>query len=136
MVQKLETGAWRANEGRGGPSLIIKLRDGLASVRLGQIEYVAYRDHALTFVLTDGRTVRSRILKGSFARVADESLSDERFVRPHESFVVNMDHVSAMTANEFEMQSGETVPISKRAYQRVREDFVRYMVGDHREWIL
>ncbi len=136
MLQKIEMGTWRTSDGRGGPSLLVKLRDGLASVRLGQIEYVAYRDHALTFVLVDGREIRSRILKGSFARVSDESLSDARFVRPHESYVVNMDHVQSMTANEFEMRSGTTVPISKRAYQRVREEFVRYMVGEHRERIL
>ena len=115
----------------GSLKILVKQRDGLVCVPLDCVEYVSYRDRVLTFVLSGGREVRSRSLKEPFAKVVEAVLSGKQFVRPHESYVVNMNYANAMTATDFEMRSGVRVPISKRVYQRIREAYVQYVVdGD------
>ena len=110
-------------------NLLVKQHNGMACVRLDQVEYAAYKERVLTFVLCDGRTVRTRSLKEPFSKIVEIAFLDARFVRPHESYVVNMEYINAITASDFEMKDGTRVPISKRVYRRVREEFIQYMTG-------
>lgn len=110
-------------------NLLIKRKEGMSNIRLHQIEYVEYRDHQLKFYLSDGKVIPSRVIQDSFSSVVEHTLADARFLKPHASYAVNMDHVSGMSSREFEMQSGALVPISKRVYSQVRRRFVDYMVS-------
>ncbi len=117
-------------------NVLIKRKDGLANVGLHQIEYVEYKDHALTFYLSDGRTIPSRVIHESFSWVVENTLNDPRFVKPHSSYVVNMHHVKAMTGKEFEMDCGAQIPISKRVYSEVKQQFINYMTQKNGACIL
>ena len=109
-------------------NLLVKQHNGMSCVRLDQVEYAAYKERVLTFVLNDGRTVRTRSLKEPFSKIVEMVFQDARFSRPHESYMVNMEFINTITASDFEMKCGARVPISKRVYKRVREEFVAYMV--------
>ncbi len=109
-------------------NVLIKRRDGLANVGLHQIEYVEYRDHTLVFYLADGRNIPSRVIQESFSWVVENTLNDPRFLKPHASYAINMDHVAGMNNHEFQMVSGAKIPISKRIYSQVKQSFIEYMV--------
>lgn len=108
--------------------LLIKRKEGLSNVGLHQIEYVEYRDHALSFHLNDGRVIASRVIQQSFSWVFENTLDDPRFIKPHSSYAVNMDRVMSIGAKEFEMESGAVIPISRRIYANVKQQYVDYMV--------
>ncbi len=112
-------------------NLLIKRRDGLSNIALHQIEYIEYRDHALTFHLRDGQAVEGRTMNESFSQIMEKSLTDARFIKPHASFAVNMDLVRSMNAKEFEMDSGVVIPISKRMVKEVRERFLAYSIEEN-----
>lgn len=108
--------------------VLVKFKGGLANIGMHQIEYIEYRDHMLVFHLTSGETISSRVMQESFSSIAERTFNDERFVKPHASYVVNMDHVEGMNNNEFEMRSGAVVRISKRILSQVKQQFIDYMV--------
>ncbi len=120
--------ALRRLEQSAGKNVLIKRKDGLTNIAMHQIEYVEYRDHALSFALRDGEMVPSRTIQQSFGWVADNVLNDPRFLKPHSSFIVNMDYVATLNAKEFVMASGTLIPISKRVYAAVRQQYIDYMV--------
>ncbi len=128
--------ACRKLERAASKNLLVKRKDGLANIALHQIEYVEYRDHALTFYLHDGRSINSRIVRESFSSIVGEKLSDPRFIKPHAAFVVNMDRVAALSAKGFEMDSGMIVPVSKREYVEVKRQFTEYMVKQNGSFTL
>ncbi len=109
-------------------NVLIKRKDGLANIGLHQIEYVEYRDHTLIFQLVDGRTIPSRVIQESFSWVVENTLNDPRFLKPHASYAINMDHVAGMSSTEFQMSTGMKIPISKRVYTQVKQAFIDYMV--------
>lgn len=51
------------------------------------------------------------------------------FVQCHKSFVVNLDHVVRVSAEEVVLKSGGTVPVSRRRSKDVREAWKLYLLG-------
>ena len=58
----------------------------------------------------------------NFALLCD----DERFVRSHKSFLVNLDYVQAIVATVITLDSGEEIPISKNAHE-IKARFASYV---------
>jgi DNA-binding LytR/AlgR family response regulator len=88
-------------------------------------------NHTMTFHLTTGKKLTTMVLRESFAQLTECYLQDFRFLKPHASFVLNMDHVQIITPKEFEMLDGGIVPISRRAYAAARKRFTEYILARH-----
>ncbi len=112
-------------------NVMLRVKGGIAYVRYHQIMYIEYINHAMTFHLATGKSFITMVMRESFSNYIDMHLQDPRFIKPHASFVVNMDFVQLITTKEFEMINGEKIPISKRAYTNVRRKFINYMVSRH-----
>lgn len=90
----------------------ISFNNSLRSVRCSQLLYLSSEQHVVNFHLKNGEILKS------YGRLDDivMQLPAEAFVRCHQSFIVNLNHVTGMTANEFAL-GGIKVPIS-RSYSR------------------
>ncbi len=110
-------------------TVVVRGKQGPVQIALREIEYVEYRNHALAFHTTDGRTFPSCVLRTSFTDIAAASFSDARFIRPHEAYIVNMDAVGGINDREFVLRSGASVPISRRVYREVRRQYAAHMAG-------
>lgn len=51
----------------------------------------------------------------------------KQFCRCHQSYLLNLDWVKYLEAKEFVLKNKEIIPISRTKYQKVKEDFIRYM---------
>lgn len=109
-------------------NVMVRVKGGLACIRYHQISYIEYMNHTMTYHLTSGKALTTMVLRESFTDFTQHYLKDRRFIKPHASFVLNMDHVQVISAKEFELVGGEIVPISKRAYAQVRKQFMEYML--------
>jgi len=54
---------------------------------------------------------------------------DERFVKCHKSYIVNLRWVRRMAYGYFELENGDIVPISQRRQKQTKEAFLRYICG-------
>lgn len=57
--------------------------------------------------------------------VIEKELDDKRFLRCHQSFLVNMDHIKQID-KQFLLKNGETIPIRQRGVKPVRDAFMEY----------
>ncbi|MDD3219583.1 MAG: LytTR family DNA-binding domain-containing protein [Lachnospiraceae bacterium] len=50
----------------------------------------------------------------------------DNFLRPHKSYLVNMNAVSYFSAKEMILYDGTVIPVSKRRYQKTKEAYLAY----------
>ncbi len=128
LITSLEKACQRVRQAEDS-QVLIRLKGGVACIQYHQINYIEYMNHTITYHLTTGKNVTTMVLRESFTDCMKQVLKDPRFLKPHASFVVNMDHVQVMTAREFEFADGKFVPISKRAYAQVRREYMEYVLS-------
>lgn len=94
---------------------------------LSQICYVEVTGHTLHYHTTGGKVIHSKVLRIPFEQAASELLADPRFLRPHQSYLVNGACISRMTARELQLTNGERIPISRLRLNEMRGAYMEYL---------
>lgn len=102
--------------------LTFKTHGQLRRLEYNQIEYIESRARACHIFATD----RKCYVTVSKLNDLEEKLSDKRFLRCHQSFLVNMDHIQS-AGDSFVMESGEVAPIRCRDAKQIREKYENYI---------
>ena len=99
--------------------------NSLHTVRCSQLLYLTSDKRIVNFYLTNGETLKS------YGKIDDfvTQLPAEVFVRCHQSYIVNLKHVTGMTAGEI-MLGEEKVPISRNYAELAREKYRVQVFGD------
>lgn len=108
---------------------MIKTHEGLIVLKLSEIMYCEYSNHVVTYTLVDGRTLTTKVIKGSFAQHVEGLLQYDRFVKPHVSFVVNMSHVVGFSKTRFTLRNGQSVLIAAKHYSAVRDIYMNFIAN-------
>lgn len=97
----------------------------LHTVRCSQILYLTSDKHIVNFHMINGQTLKS------YGKLDDfiTQLPSEVFVRCHQSYIINIKHVTGMTTSEFILGDLE-VPISRKYSVQAREKYHVEMFGD------
>lgn len=80
--------------------------------------------------MTDGRLIRSVILRGAFEQEISPLIDDSRFVHCQKSYIVNMNHVRIMENDRFRLKDGQIIPISKRMYQDTKKKYMTFLLRE------
>ncbi len=108
---------------------VIKVREGMRVLRISEILYCEYSNHTVTYTLVGTRTVTTKVIKESFTQYTERLLKNERFVRPHVSYVVNMDYIESFTKTSFTLRNGQSIPIVAKKYSAVRDRYINYLMA-------
>ncbi len=111
---------------RNAKIFMLKTKDGSKAIPFHRIVYCELKDRTLRCVTADDKKHDSTTLRVSFEEAVSPLLSDSRFIRPHTSFVVNMDYVRSIEGNTLSMRIGGSVPIAQRAKGEVKEKYLQY----------
>ncbi|MCL2169468.1 MAG: LytTR family DNA-binding domain-containing protein [Defluviitaleaceae bacterium] len=58
-----------------------------------------------------------------------EVISDERFVKTHRSYLVNLAHIKRVTRTEIILDNGATLPLSRRLHKDINNALMKYITG-------
>ncbi|MBP1762937.1 MAG: response regulator of the LytR/AlgR family [Firmicutes bacterium] len=103
--------------------IVIKTPFSLSRIFLHQLIYVEVIRRTVFFHLTDGTTIESN---RTIAQVEDVLLSDKRFIKPHRSYIVNLDHIKKLSQNSFTTASNLSVPISRNVLKEVKQAYINH----------
>ncbi len=103
--------------------LYIKQRHATVAIRLETILYMEKAGRKITIHVTEGEDI-------CFYSKYDSVMPmlDERFVHPHESYVINMQHIYRLGRQEAVMAGGHKIEMGGRCFGRLKrayDDFVR-----------
>lgn len=102
------------------PSLILNCADEKKKLYLSQIAAIEAQGHYLIFHTTTGQLQQKASLSSLAGHLGDS------FVMSHRSFYVNLAHLLRISRTECTLDTGLTVPVSRGAYKKLNEQFIRY----------
>ena len=102
--------------------LTIKSQSKLYHIAYRDIEYIESQGRSCHIFTTNGKCYATN------SKLSDlqNELNDKRFLRCHQSFLVNMDHIQSADEN-FIMDSGDSVSIRRRNYHEIKENYEKYI---------
>ena len=93
-------------------------------VRFRDIRYIEVRDHRAILHTREQELAVWRSLDE-----LEEEMSDERFLRCHRSYLVNLEHVKTLEKYAFLMDCGDLAPISRQKIQSVQKKYREWLAG-------
>lgn len=100
-------------------------KNTLHTVRCSQILYLTSDKHIVNFYLTNGKILKSYGKMDDFVT----QLPVDAFVRCHQSYIINLNHVTGMSNGEFALGDVK-VPVSRKYSVVAREKYHIEMFGD------
>ncbi len=125
--------ALTALKARNSNTFLVKTKNGAEAIPFHRIVYCELVGRALCCVTADGKKHGSVTLRVPFEKSVAKLYTDGRFVRPHVSFVVNMDYVARLKGDALVMKTGEEIPITHRAAGEIKEKYLKHFFAGDRE---
>lgn len=104
-------------------SLILRCKSGITRVELKTLEYCEVIHRTLFFHLTSGKVLECT---GSLDELCVQLKPYENFVRPHRSYLVNLEHVQSLSSRAVTMSCLTEIPIPRSKYNDVKNMFLEY----------
>lgn len=104
-------------------SLILRCKSGISKINLEKLEYCEIISHTLFFHMENGVVMESI---GSLDDLCGQLAQYENFLRPHRSYVVNMEYVSNISYKAITMDSRTQIPIPHGKCSEIKERYLEY----------
>ena len=124
--------AFSCMEMRKTPVYLVKTKEGLVSVPYTKIEYIESASRIQEVHLTDGELLKSIFMRKSFEEEIKDLSKDKNFMQVHKSFLINMEHIKRLDGNCVIMDSGMSVPVSKKNITNVKREYLLFVSQQYR----
>lgn len=104
-------------------SFLIKTKTGLTRVYINKLEFAEVIGRNIFYHLTDGAVIEA---VGSMSELEKELLSNPYFIKPHRSYIVNMEHIETLKQREIKMRSLSSVLVAKANYSYVKSAYIAF----------
>lgn len=105
-------------------SLIIRSKSGIARIGLDKLEYCEVIGRTLLFHLENGEVLESI---GSLDKLCSELTQYKNFLRPHRSFLVNMEYIQNISGKAIIMNCQTEIPVPHGKYSEVKKSYLEYV---------
>ena len=104
-------------------SLILRCKTGVARIELEQLEYCEVIGRTLMFHMAGGRILEGT---GSLDRLCSELTDYTCFLRPHRSFLINMEYIRGISYRGIRMASSADIPIPHGKLSEIKSRYLEY----------
>ncbi len=104
-------------------SLIVRCKTGITRIELEKLIYCEVRGRTLLFCMEQGETLES---VGKLDELSGQLEKYRNFLRPHRSYLINMDYIRSLSSKNIQMQNGEEIPIPHGKYSDIKERYLEY----------
>lgn len=104
-------------------SLILRCKSGVARIDLKKLEYCEVMGHTLLYHLENGEILESN---GSMDELYRKLAEYDDFLRPHRSFVINMEYIQNISYNAITMDNHAKIPIPHGKCSEIKKKYLDY----------
>ena len=119
---RLMDSAVAACEKEQGESLILRCKNGITRIELRQLEYCEVIHRTLFLHLTSGNVLES---VGSLDDLSKQLEPSGFFLRPHRSYLVNLDYIQSLSSHSITMSCLAEIPLPRGKYHEVKEAYLK-----------
>ncbi len=109
-------------------TILINCNRQVRSLRLSNILYISSSNHNLIFCMKDNELIEVRGKLDNY----EAKLPQAMFFRCHQSYVINLRHCSALTANGFHL-CDKVIPVSRSYQKEAMSRFSRNLISEFGE---
>lgn len=103
---------------------VLKNRKGVARVLFSAVEYVEVVNKTVSFHLADGAVFE---VTATFSDFEEKFLPKQEFLKPHRSYLANLNYVQAIGSDCIVMKSGHHIPVSRRRRNQVQDAYMHFV---------
>lgn len=98
---------------------------GLQNILLSNLVYVEAMGRKVLYHLTSGRTLEC---SARFSEVCDTLLKHNFFIKPHRSYVINMNYINTIENTEITLQTSDTIPIAQGKGKEIKDCYLDFQM--------
>lgn len=104
--------------------LVFKSKTGITKIALLKLEYCEVINRKITLHLTNGEEYECNLKMNEL----EEKLKEYgMFLKPHRSFLVNMDYIQTLTAQSIVLEGGIKIPVPREKYAQIKQTYMEYI---------
>ena len=104
-------------------SLVLRCKSGIERIDLERLEYCEVIGRTLVFHMAGGRVLEST---GSLDSLSAELETYGNFLRPHRSFLVNMEYIQGVSYRGIRLSSLAEIPIPHGKLSEIKNRYLEY----------
>lgn len=108
-------------------SIILKSREGIQKLLLSNLLYVEAMGRNTIYHSVCGHVVTCT---QKFSDTCDALLKYSCFLKPHRSYLVNMNHIEAIYTTEIKLHPSISIPIAQGKVRAVKEQYLAFQMED------
>lgn len=104
--------------------LVVKSKNGIVKISLSKLEYCEVVNRKIVLHLSDGGECECSLRMNEL----EEKLNVfEMFLKPHRSFLVNMNYIQSLTTHSILMECGAKIPVPREKYAQIKQIYMDYI---------
>lgn len=104
-------------------SLTVKCKTGFTRILLAELMYCEVINKTIFYHLSTGTTLEG---SSSISDLEKQLLHYPAFIKPHRSYIVNMDFIKAFTSKEIILDSNDMIPLPKSKYNEMKQKYLAF----------
>ena len=104
-------------------SLILHCKAGITRIKPSQLEYCEVIHRTLLIHLTSGKVVECT---GSLEELSRQLMPYGNFLRPHRSYLVNLEYIQNLSYRAITMSCLAEIPLPRGKYNEIKNAFLEY----------
>ena len=113
--------------------LILHCKGGITRINLHKLEYCEVIGHTLLFHLENGKIIESI---GSMDELCNKLAQYENFLRPHRSFLINMEYIQNISYKAIIMDNHAEIPIPHGKCSEIKNRYLEYVFNRKQVFLL
>ncbi len=103
---------------------VVKSKTGITKIALSKLEYCEVINRKIILHLTNGEECECNLRMNEL----EEKLKNfGMFLKPHRSFLINMDYVQTLTTHSIIMECGVKIPVPREKYAQIKQAYMEYV---------
>ena len=113
-------------------SLILRCKSGITRIDLNKLEYCEVIGRTLLFHMENGVVLERN---GSLDELLGYLKQYTNFIRPHRSFVINMEYIQNISYKAVVMECLSEIPIPRGKYTELKDMYLEYVFGKKKAFL-
>ncbi|MDF2613278.1 MAG: response regulator of the LytR/AlgR family [Clostridia bacterium] len=103
--------------------IVVKTQTSLSKVFLHELIYVEVMGRTVSFHLKGGVTIES---PSTMSQVEAVLLIHKFFIKPHRSYIINLDYIKNLSSDGLTTTSDLFIPISRNVFKQVKQAYINH----------
>ncbi len=106
-------------------ALVVKSNEGIQRIVIANLVFAEVIGRNILYHMRSGKVIECA---ESFSNVCDKLLKYGCFVKPHRSFLVNMQYIDTIENSQMTLQTLSTIPIAQGKSKEIKQQYLSYQM--------